>query len=309
MKRLIACLLLVAAIVACGGDDDGGPSATATRSPSASTKRSASPTPAPTSTVAPTDSTTPAPSERPPQPEPLGFPIDPQTHVGVVQGEVGSRQLVFDGSGPAAIDYTTNDQASGDPDRANRSGWNCDTHYEYEGLSAVDFYIPEGTPILSTMDGTATLYVISYRNDFDRYGVDREPYIGNPDRSRAPYSPFPGPSGGLGVYVEVRNDGFVTAYGHLNIDQTLPLVSDSAFIDGYSRSSDYAGLFAEVPQPRFPTAVAQWQTRAGDVIGASGDAGYSEGPHLHYTVARTGETRNLCPTTESGYSDGGWLLK
>src|SRR6185295_12525806 len=78
-----------------------------------------------------------------------------------------------------------NDQSSGDSERANRSGWNCDTHYEYEGAPAVDFYIPDGTPIIATMDGTATLNVISTTNDFDRYGVDREPYLGNPDRVAA----------------------------------------------------------------------------------------------------------------------------
>lgn len=316
MKRriLIAALLLIATITACGRDDDAWPSPSGTTS--ATVTRSASPTPsrsaAPSSTgtlgptAGPTD--TPAPTDRPPYPEPVGFPIDPQTRLGIVTGSVGSRTLVFDGGGPSAIDYATNDQPSDDGDRANLSGWNCRVHYEYESAPAVDFYIPEGTTILATMDGTATLYIVSWRNDFDRYGVSREPYIGNPDRSRAPITPFPAQSGGMGVYVVVRNDSFVTEYGHLNIDLTIPTVPADAYVDGYRPVSDYHGLFSEVPQPRIPTAIAEWPVRAGDVLGMSGDTGYSEGPHVHYTVSRTAGGY-LCPTSESVFSDGGWLTR
>jgi murein DD-endopeptidase MepM/ murein hydrolase activator NlpD len=226
----------------------------------------------------------------------------------VVEGEVGSRTLVFGGGGPTAYNYALNDQPSSDPVVANRSGWNCETHYEYEGIPAVDFYIPIGTPIIATMDGTATLNVISVVNDFDRYGVSREPYLGNPDRSRAPYSPFPGPSGGLGVYVHVENGDFVTEYGHLEIAATVNAIPATAFVDGYSPATDYATLFAGAPDPRVITPVARWEVRKGDLIGMSGDAGYSEGPHLHYTVNRSGGPLR-CPTAEAGFTDGGWLFK
>jgi hypothetical protein len=196
---------------------------------------------------------------------------------------------------------------SSDPDVANRSGWNCETHWEYESIPAVDFYVPIGTAIIATMDGTATLNVISVNNDFDRYGVSREPYIGNPDRSRAPYSPFPGPSSGLGVYVRVENDEFATEYGHLNINKTIPYVPRDTYMDGYTSTSDYDRTFAGVPNPRVITTVARWVVHRGDIIGVSGDSGYSEGPHVHYTVNRAGGPLR-CPTLEPDFSDGGWLF-
>lgn len=247
-------------------------------------------------------------TKHPPQPLPAGFPIDPNMHLGVVTGDVGSRQLVFDGSGPTADEYALNDQPSGDPERANSSGWNCDTHYEYESAPAVDFYIADGTPILATMDGTATLNVISTTNDFDRYGVDREPYLGNPDRSRAPYSPFPGPSGGLGAYVRVENTDYVTEYGHLDIAKTADAIPLTSWVEGYAPPHNYDSLFHDVPQPRLPTEIAIWYVHKGDVIGMSGDSGYSEGPHVHYTVAHLGGPPR-CPTNEAGYTDGGWLFR
>jgi hypothetical protein len=235
------------------------------------------------------------------------FPIDVGTSLGEVTGPVGERQLIFDGGRPYAYNYAQDDLISDDPDVANRSGWNCATHYEYEGAPAVDFYIPIGTPIIATMDGTATLDVISVNNDFDRYGVDREPYLGNPDRSRAPYSPFPGPSSGQGVYVRVENTEFATEYGHMEVAGTVSAIPAAAFIDGYSASSDYATIFAGVPSPRVITTVARWEAHRGDIIGMSGDSGYSEGPHIHYTVSRTGGPLR-CPTLETGFTDGGWLF-
>jgi hypothetical protein len=228
--------------------------------------------------------------------------------LGTVVGELGSRQLVFDESGPTAFNYAAVDMLSSDLGVANRSGWNCETHWEYEGIPAIDFYIPIGTPIIATMDGTAALNIISVNNDFDRYGVEREPYLGNPDRSRAPYSPFPGPSSGLGVYVRVENADFATEYGHMEVSGTIANAPASAFIDGYSPASDYASLFAGVPSPRVITTVARWDVHRGDVIGMSGDSGYSEGPHIHYTVNRVGGPLR-CPTLEPDFTDGGWLFE
>jgi hypothetical protein len=248
------------------------------------------------------------PTARSPQLEPDGFPIDPATRLGMVTGAVGSRQLVFGGTGPTAYDYALDDQPSNDPGLANRSGWNCATHYEYEGASAVDFYIPDGTPIIATMDGTATLNIISSANDFDRYGVDREPYIGNPDRSRAPYNPFPGPTSGQGAYVRVENADYVTEYGHLNITKTVAIVPASSFLDQWTPISPYDQIFAGVPKPRNITAIARWSVHKSDVIGISGDSGYSEGPHIHYTVAHVGASTR-CPTNEPGFTDAGWLFR
>jgi hypothetical protein len=295
---LMAVWLVLAA--ACAGHDDQPPSPTAPRT------QTASPSPGTTATAGP-----PAPTAtpRPPQTQPVGFPIAPATHLGVVLGTAGSRSLTFDGTGPTAYDYALNDQPSPDPAAANRSGWNCRTHYEYEGIAALDFYIPIGTPTVSTMDGQATLYAISYVNDFDRYGVSREPYIGDPDRSRAPYSPFPGPSGGLGVYLHVENGEFTTEYGHLDLGLSLGVVPRSGFIRGFSPGSDYASFFADVPRPRVATPIAEWDVLAGEVIGMSGDAGYSEGPHLHYTIQRAAGGPLLCPTTEAAFRDNGWLFR
>lgn len=240
--------------------------------------------------------------------EPVGFPIDPATRLGVVTGAVGARTVVWTG-GPQALDYSRDDQPADDPERANRSGWDCRVHVEYEGIAAVDWYIPERTPVLATMDGTATLYAITVANTFDYYGISREPYLGNPDRSRAPLSPFPGASGGKGVFVRIENAGFITEAAHLDLPATAGLVPAAAFLAGYSGASDYAALFAAMRGYQDATAIARWPVRRGDVIGVSGDAGYSEAPHLHYTVQRKDGSALLCPTGEAGFTDGGWLLK
>src|SRR5690606_7747969 len=145
--------------------------------------------------AASTATATPAPGKD----EPTGFPIAPETILGVVTGEAGSRGTDWEG-GTSAAEYSRDLQVSDDADAANSMGWNCRTHVEYEGVPAVDWYIPTGTPIYATMDGQATLYIVSLPNAFGYYGADREPFLGNPDRSRALLSPFPGPGGGKGVF-------------------------------------------------------------------------------------------------------------
>lgn len=304
MKPLASAILITLTLLACG--DDGGDSSPTPEPTTAEVTLG----PTPTTGTSPPTSTAPTTGPTPTTPanEPSGFPIRANWTLGVVEGEIGSRQVIFGAAGaPNAPDYTSNDVLSSNVDVANRSGWNCETHYEYEGIPAVDFYIQTGTPILATHDGTATLNIISVNNDFDRYGVDREPYLGNPDRSRAPYSPFPGPSSGLGVYVRVENADFATEYGHMDVGGAIANIPAPAFIDGYSPSSDYTSLFAAVPNPRTVTTVARWEVRRGDVIGMSGDSGYSEGPHIHYTVNRTGGPLR-CPTLEPDFTDGGWLF-
>jgi murein DD-endopeptidase MepM/ murein hydrolase activator NlpD len=255
-------------------------------------------TPAP-----PTPSVHPGPAE-----EPLGFPIDPDMKLGLVVGTAGSRTIDW-GAGLEAGAFTRNDQPSDDAERANGSGWNCRVHVEYEGQSAVDWYIPVGTPVMATMDGTATLYVVTVTNAFDHYGVEREPYLGDPDRTRASLWPFPGPSGGKGVFVRIENSEFVTDYAHLDLAQTVPVLSVAAFLPGYGPDSDYATAFAPLRDFRTSTPIAEWTVERGDLIGLSGDSGYSEAPHLHYTVRRGGSSSLLCPTAEAGFEDGGWLVK
>jgi murein DD-endopeptidase MepM/ murein hydrolase activator NlpD len=227
----------------------------------------------------------------------------------MVVGSVGSRSIAW-GDGPGVRRYTEDDQPSNDPVRANRCGWNARVHVEYEGQPAVDWYVPVGTPVVTTMNGTATLSVVSTSNPFDVYRVSREPYIGNPDRDRAPLSPFAGPGGGQGVFVTVTNAAFTTTYAHLDIGRTIDAVRNrAAFLAGYSADSDFARLLGELRDFRIQTPIARWDVVPSDVIGMTGDSGYSEAPHLHYTVRRAGARSLLCPTMEPGFTDGGWLLR
>lgn len=277
---------------------------TGTPSPTPTATPTEPPLPTPTPTASATAAATPT---APPVLEPAGFPLDPATVLGLVTGEVGSRVIEW-GAGPRAGAYSRDDQPSGDPIVANRSGWNCRVHLAYEGLPAVDWYIPTGTPIAATMDGFATLYAITVTNAFDYYGADREPYIGDPDRARAPLSPFPGPGGGKGVFVSVENDEFVTEYAHLDLAQTADAVPTNAWLEGYKAGLDLVAEFRALRGFQDATPLASWPVRRGDVIGFSGDAGYSEAPHLHYTVRYRGGGL-LCPTAEAGFADGGWLFR
>jgi murein DD-endopeptidase MepM/ murein hydrolase activator NlpD len=286
---IVLAAALALALFACGDDTTPSPSPTAT--------------PLATQTASPTSTPTPSPTS-----QLLGFPIDPQTVLGEVAGEIGSRTVSFDAAGPTAYDYALDDEPSDDAAVANGSGWNCRTHFEYEGIAAVDFYIAEGTPVLSTISGIARLYAVSTQNDFDRYGVNREPYLGNPHRASAPANPFPGPSAGLAVYVVVEGEGFLTEYGHLSLSRSADTRASGQFGEGFSADSDWDALFGDVTLPRTESLIAEWQVRPGDVVGYSGDAGYSEAPHLHYTIGRAGGEL-LCPTQESGFTDGGWLFR
>ncbi len=237
--------------------------------------------------------------------EPLGFPIDPALRLGLA----GADRTITWGAGPDALSYSRDDQTSGDPARAGRSGWNCRVHVEYEGQPAIDWYIPIGTPIRATMDGTATLSVITVANAFDYYAVDRAPYVGEPDRANAPRAPFPGPGGDQGVLVRIDNDSFSTEYAHLHLSQTIALLPEESFLKDYHPSFDYDTRFAAMRDHRDSTPIARWPVHRGDVIGMSGDAGYSEAPHLHYAVRRVGSDALSCPTTEADFSDGGWLFR
>lgn len=264
-----------------------------------------SPSPPPTSTATEIPTATPVPG---PHLEPAGFPLDPDTTTGLVVGEVGSRTFDWDG-GLTVRDVSESLQVLDDPVRANQSGWDCRVHVEYEGLPAVDWYVPEGTPIYATMDGTATLYMNTVANAFDYWDVSREPYIGNPDRANAPVSAFPGPGGGMGVFVRVENDSYRVDYGHMTIVETAANVPAGAWISGFSVATDWAALFSIPRSYLVADPIAQWQVKAGDVIGYTGDAGYSEAPHLHYAITANATGARLCPTGEAGFTDGGWLIR
>lgn len=240
--------------------------------------------------------------------DPAGYPLDPDVATDRVVGATGARTIAV-GQGASVRETSEQLQVSPYADAANADGWDCRVHVEYEGAPAVDWYVQPGTPVRATMDGTATLLINTVANAFDYYRVSREPYIGNPDRARAPVSPFPGPGGGMGVEVAVVNARYRTDYGHLDIARTLDVVPDAAFGAGYSRAFDYAAHFATPRVLSSADVVATWEVRRGDVIGYTGDAGYSEAPHLHYTITRRSDGARLCPTSEPGFEDGGWLEK
>jgi murein DD-endopeptidase MepM/ murein hydrolase activator NlpD len=300
---MVLAAMLVVVVTACSSEPP------AASPPPTATFEAETPVPTATSTAAPLTST-PVPSTATPRPasklEPSGFPIDPETKLGVVSGNSPDRSISW-GAGPAALEYSRDAQPSSDPVAANRSGWNCRVHGEYEAAPAVDWYVPAGTPVLATMDGVASLFVVTVSNPFDVFRVDREPYIGNPDRARAPLSPFPGSGGGKGIFVRVENAGFLTEYAHLDVS-TFEMVPSGAFVNGYSAATDFALVFRTLRTFQTFDEVASWPVRAGDVIGLSGDTGYSEAPHLHYTVRRAGGPL-LCPTMEPGFADGGWLFR
>lgn len=294
---MLSLLLVATGLVGCGGTS---PTPTSTPpSPALTATR-----PAATATTPPTAAPTATPARD--ESQPLGFPLDENARLGRVVGTRGSRTIAW-GDGPTVRDYSLRDQLSADPETANDSGWDCRVHQDYEGAPAVDWYVPAGTAVRATMSGTATLYIVTVTNAFAYYSVPGEPYLGNPDRARAPIVPFAGPGGGKGVFVEVQNAGFVTDYGHMEPIATVANLPVSAFLPGYGPESDYASLFARVRDFQTFTAIGRWPVRAGDVIGFVDSTGYSEAPHLHYTIRRAGAATLLCPTNEAGFADGGWL--
>lgn len=282
-----------------GGRLEPAPAATGT---STATASSAIPAPSPTAASPPV----PTPTAAGRLEEPRGLPIDPAQPVGWVDYGDETRTIKWN-AGPGAAAYSRDFQTGEDKLLANAGGWNCHVHVAFEGRPAVDWYIPVGTPIRSTMDGAATLFAITTANAFDYYDRPRAPYVGFP-MPAASVSPFPGPGGGKGVYVEVRNQAFVTESAHLSLAPTLTVVPEDAFLPGFKSGAPLVERFAPMRSYLDATAIATWSVRRGDVPGFSGDSGYSEAPHLHYTVRRTGGGL-ICPTAEDGFADGGWLFR
>ena len=307
----IGCAAIVVISVTCGATDPGRQTPTppstiaspTTITPTGGATATADPpAPSPTAPLA----TAPPATEPAPVNIPAGFPLEPQAMTDLVVGASGARTFILGAGGPVR-DVSAMRHPSDDGAYANAAGWNCRVHVEYEGAPAVDWYVQPGTPVYATMDGAAILIVNTTANSFDYYALDREPYIGDPDRARAPISPFPGPSGGMGLYVAVSGDEYRTDYGHLDVAATTRAVPATAFAAPYSQGFDYAAAFATPRSSIEGTQLATWPVRRGDLLGYTGDTGYSEAPHLHYEITRLRDGAQLCPTTEPGFADGGWL--
>jgi murein DD-endopeptidase MepM/ murein hydrolase activator NlpD len=86
-------------------------------------------------------------------------------------------------------------------------------------------------------------------------------------------------------------------------------VPAAAFLPEYSRAVNFASTFALLRDFRTATAVASWPVRRGEVVGFTGDSGYSEAPHLHYAIRPANSENAFCPTTEPGFPNNGWLLR
>jgi murein DD-endopeptidase MepM/ murein hydrolase activator NlpD len=86
-------------------------------------------------------------------------------------------------------------------------------------------------------------------------------------------------------------------------------VPSDAYLAGFGAEAAYETAFAEVRDFRIATAVASWEVQSGDLIGYTGDSGYSEAPHLHYAIRPAGGGNAYCPTAEQGFGDGGWLFR
>ncbi|MBI5289626.1 MAG: hypothetical protein HY873_11705 [Chloroflexi bacterium] len=304
-ELLVPAIAFVAAVACAGCSSPSTPAPTSV--PSVQPRASATPTPP----VSVTPAATPTVTQRTPAADPhdpVGLPLDPDSVTDRVTGPVGLR-VVSSGAGATVRETSERLHISDDQEKANAGGWDCRVHVEYEGRPAVDWYVAPGLPVNATMDGDATLVLNTVANAFDYHGVPREPYLGSPDRARAPVSPFPGPGGGMGLYVSITNGRYRIDLGHLSLDATIANLPATAFAPGYSHATDYASLFAIPRGIAEGDIIATWPVRRGDVVGFTGDTGYSEAPHLHYAITRIADAAPLCPTRESRFEDNGWLLR
>lgn len=293
LRAGLVCLLSLISLPGCGLLTDAAtPPADGTR-----------PTPA---MASPQTAASPSPTVSPN--EPVGFPLAPNLRPSRVLDTPQGRTVAPPAeNGPTAVDVARTYQTRLENDlEANRFGWNCRLHNTYEGAPAVDWYLPLGTPVLATMRGQAELYVITTVNSFDYYGVDPHVLLGLPPSSQSRY-PFPGPSGGMGVFVSILNGPLRAEYGHLDLTRTLASVPSTAFIAPYGKAYGYDAAFNRPLNPDQGTVVARWQVNRGDTVGFVGNNGYSDVSHLHYQIITPDRRTKYCPTNED-FPLSGWLF-
>lgn len=99
---------------------------------------------------------------------------------------------------------------------------------------------------------------------------------------------------GRAVYITHPSLGIVTVYGHL--------MSFAPGIDEAVRDAQYKAEAFEIEIEWSPD---KFPVKAGDVIGLSGNAGSSGGPHLHFNVedAETGDPMDPLPYFKSHFTD------
>ncbi|MBI2907187.1 MAG: M23 family metallopeptidase [Chloroflexi bacterium] len=308
---LWASMVVLSSAVSC--TSPGADTTLALPTPTAVIQQVARATPLPTAagpTRRPADTATPRPTATVESADaPVGFPLAIDLRPWrVVDGPEGREVVPPDANGPTVLEVARDFQPRAENDmEANRYGWNCRLHATYEGAPAVDWYLPRGTPVRSTMDGQAELAVITPNNSFAYYGVNPRLYLGLPSPELALY-PFSGPSGGMGVFVSVLNGKLRAEYGHLDLTMTLGLVPDTAFLPPYSPNYGYGATFRRPLNPGQETVVARWEVRKGQTVGFIGNTGYSDVPHLHYQIVSEDRRTKYCPTLEE-FPFPGWLFR
>jgi hypothetical protein len=240
---------------------------------------------------------------------PVGFPVAPDLQpMQVIRTAEGKRIEPHAASGPTILEIASGvQQRSENDDLSNKYGWNCRVHNKHEGAPAVDWYLPEGTPVVATMRGQAELYVITTSNSFEYYGVQPGLTLGLPDPS-TPLYPLPGPGGGMGIVVSIVNGDFRAEYGHLQLSKTVANIEASAFVQPFSPSFDYPARFGGMAGHLDLTLVASWPVEQGDVVGFVGNTGYSDVSHLHYQITTRDRKTKFCPTFEP-FPSNGWLFE
>jgi hypothetical protein len=257
----------------------------------------------------PRPETTPTPVPGPAVAGPVGFPLDPNIRPWqAVDTPQGRRLMPPAADGPTVLQVTRNNfvRAANDME-SNRYGWNCRVHAKYEGFPGVDWYLPDGTPAVATMDAKAELYVIYTGNSFDYYNVSKTLYLGLPP-ANVPLFPFKGESGGMGIFVSLFDGVLRAEYGHLDPKRTIAAVPDAAFFSPYSKTFDYDTRFNKPRGPNDGTLVASWPVKRGQVVGYVGNSGYSDVAHLHYQVITPDRAKKYCPSEEP-LPFSGWLFR
>ena len=158
---------------------------------------------------------------------------------------MGSSRAVHDDRYEYSLPYQ--------PGKSHRVSQADDGAFSHSGPErhAVDWEMPEGTPVLAARDGV----VVDTKDDSDSGGPDRS------FQAVANYILIQHPDGTIGNYAHLLQHGVKVSVGQ--------------------------------------------RIRAGELIGLSGNTGFSSGPHLHFSVFKTrnGHERESIPIhfrTESG---------